>query len=282
MGRAQVVLCPCSLATCGSRSVALQTQLRRLHRPPVHRRGGGERPGLPSCLAPAGGVGAPWRSGAASAPGGCGLKVDWDPERSRSAGSETPIATRSLRCSEKETRKEEGGCSDLNPSPKSHRTTPSPGLVQCWGGEGRGALGNSLRVLFSYWATQTSLFGRMDSGTSQSPQRPSLAAGKSGNPGVRSGGQGWGALPLWRLPSVREGQRSVSSSVKWVCRELAPPVLSLLYFILAQAGGLRGDWAFILGTPSLHGPDTTTSRRDHSLFCNMLAWVMRWSSDPRV
>lgn len=193
----------------GSRSVALQTRLRRLHRPPVHRRGGGERPELSFCLSPAGGAGAPWRSGAASAPGGSGLKADWDPERPRSAGSETPIALRSLRYSERETRKEEGRYSDLNPSPKSHRTIPSPGLVRRWGGEGRRSLGNSLGVLFSYWTTQTSLLGRMDSGTSRSPQRPLLASGKSGNPGVRSGGQSWGTLPLWRMPSVREGQRSV-------------------------------------------------------------------------
>lgn len=240
--------------------------VRRLHRPLVNCRGGGERPGLPSCLSPAGGAGAPWRSGAASVPGGCGLKADWHPERPRSAGSETPIASRSLRCSERETRKEEGGCSDLNPSLKSHRTTPSPGLVRWWIREERGSLGNGLGVLFSYWAAQTLLLGRMDSRTSQSPQRPSLAAGKSGSPGVRSGGQSWGALSLWRLPSVREGQRSVSSFVKWACRELAPPVLSLpLYFILAQAGGLRGDCACILGTPSLHGPDRTTSRRDPQL-----------------
>lgn len=119
----------------GSRSVALQTRLRRLHRPPVHRRGGGERPELSFCLSPAGGAGAPWRSGAASAPGGSGLKADWDPERPRSAGSETPIASRFLRYSERETRKEEGRYSDLNPSPKSHRTIPSPGLVRRWGRE---------------------------------------------------------------------------------------------------------------------------------------------------
>lgn len=35
----------------------------------------------------------------------------------------------------------------------------------------------------------------MDS-NSQSPLSPSLAAGESVSPGVRSGGQGWGGAPL--------------------------------------------------------------------------------------
>lgn len=110
------------------------------------------------------------------------------PQRPRS-GHLTPRAPKKGKL---RPRKEKGGYSDLlHSSPKFHSTKPVSRLRKCSGS-----------AVVYLGSTGWLRGGGLDSMTSQSPQRPSLAAGRSASSGMSSGGQGWGDLALWKLPTV--------------------------------------------------------------------------------
>lgn len=108
--------------------------IRRQHQP---RR----EPGLLSRHCPAGGASAPRRSAASCPLDRCGRRTDLYCERSRSAGSETLAASRSLGCSERVRNATEI-------SVPTQRATPPPVLME-------GYVRKRVGVLFSNWAAQT-------------------------------------------------------------------------------------------------------------------------------